>query len=90
MRASPRVPGLWGSITRPGLSSALSDLLSRLPARAPLLGWLLVLARREVSKDADTRGARWEHSAKSALRAAALTVGVWYLSTLIGTMYPWR
>jgi hypothetical protein len=25
---------LWGSITRPGLSSALSDLLSRLPARA--------------------------------------------------------
>jgi hypothetical protein len=27
---------------------------------------------------------------KSTLRAAAPTVGIWYLSTLIGTMYPWR
>jgi hypothetical protein len=81
---------LWGSITRPGLSSAPSDLLSRLPARAWLLGCLMVLARREVSKDADTRGGPLGALGKSTLRAAAPTVGVWYLSTLIGTMYPWR
>lgn len=65
--------------------SSVAYLLAR-----RLLGWLLVLARREVSNDADTRGAPLGALGKSTLRAAALTVGVWYLSTLIGTMYPWR
>jgi hypothetical protein len=55
-----------------------------------LLGCLMVLARREVSKDADTRGGPLGALGKSTLRAAALTVDAWYLSTLIGTMYPWR
>ena len=55
-----------------------------------LLGCLMVLARREVSKDADTRGGPPGALGKSTLRAAAPTAGVWYLSTLIGTMYPWR
>ena len=51
-----------------------------------LLGCLMVLARREVSKYADTRGGPLGALGKSTLRAAALTVGMWYLSTLIGTM----
>jgi hypothetical protein len=50
----------------------------------------MVLARREVSKDAGTRGGPLGALGKSTLRAAAPTVGGWYLSTLVGTMYPWR
>jgi hypothetical protein len=49
----------------------------------------MVLARREVSKDADTRGGPLGALGKSTLRAAARQLA-WYLSTLIGTMYPWR
>jgi hypothetical protein len=55
-----------------------------------LLGYLMVLARREVSKDADTRGGPLGALGKFTLRAAAPTGGIWYLSTLVGTMYPWR
>jgi hypothetical protein len=65
--------------------SSVAYLLAR-----RLLGCLMVLARREVSKDADTRGGSLGALGKSTLRAAAPTAGVWYLSTLIGTMYPWR
>ena len=64
--------------------SVLYLLVRRVP------GCLMVLARREVSKDADTRGGPLGALGKSTLRAAAPTVGIWYLSTLIGTMYPWR
>jgi hypothetical protein len=64
--------------------SSVTYLLAR-----RLLGCLMVLARREVSKDADTRGGRWEHSAnpRSGLRPRQLA---WYLSTLIGTISSWR
>jgi hypothetical protein len=55
-----------------------------------LLGCLMVLAWREVSKDADTRGGPLGALGKSTLRAAAPTAVIWYLSTLVGTMYPWR
>jgi hypothetical protein len=65
--------------------SSVAYLLAR-----RLLGCLMVLARREVSKDADTRGGPLGALGKSTLSAAAPTVGIWYLSTLIGTMYPWR
>ena len=41
-----------------------------------LLGCLMVLARREVSKDADTRGGPPGALGKSTIRAAAPTVGV--------------
>jgi len=54
-----------------------------------LLGCLMVLARHEVSKDTDTRGGPLGALGKSTLRAAARQLA-WYLSTLIGTMYPWR
>jgi hypothetical protein len=53
-----------------------------------LLGCLM-LARHEVSKDTDTRGGPLGALGKSTLRAAARQLA-WYLSTLIGTMYPWR
>jgi hypothetical protein len=66
------------------ISSVAYLLARRLP------GCLMVLARREVPEDAGTRGGPLGALGKSTLRAAALTVGVWYLSTLIGTMYPWR
>jgi hypothetical protein len=65
--------------------SSVAYLLAR-----RLLGCLMVLARHEVSKNTDTRGGPLGALGKSTLRAAALTVGAWYLSTLIGTMYPWR
>ena len=65
--------------------SSVAYLLAR-----RLLGCLMALARREVSKDADTRGGPLGALGKSTLRAAAPTVDIWYLSTLIGTMYPWR
>jgi hypothetical protein len=64
--------------------SSVAYLLAR-----RLLGCLMVLARREVSKDADTRGGPLGALGKSTLRAAARQLA-WYLSTLIGTMYPWR
>ena len=51
---------------------------------------LTVLAWREVSKDADTRGGPLGALGKSTLRAEAPTAVIWYLSTLVGTMYPWR
>jgi hypothetical protein len=65
--------------------SSVAYLLAR-----RLLGSLMVLAWREVSKDADTRGGRLGALGKSTLRAAAPAAGIWYLSTLVGTMYPWR
>ena len=65
--------------------SSVAYLLAR-----RLLGCLMVLARHEVSKDADTRGGPLGALGKSTLRAAGPTVGIWYLSTLLGTMYPWR
>jgi hypothetical protein len=48
--------------------SSVAYLLAR-----RLLGCLMVLARRDVSKDADTRGGPLEHSAnpRSALRPPA-------------------
>ena len=49
--------------------SSVAYLLSR-----RLLGCLMVLARREVSKDADTRGGPLGALGKSTLRAAAPTV----------------
>ena len=64
--------------------SSVAYLLAR-----RLLGCLMVPARREVYKDADTRGGPLGALGKSTLRAAP-AVGIWYLSTLIGTMYPWR
>jgi antitoxin VapB len=51
--------------------SSVAYLLAR-----RLLGCLMVLARREVSKDADTRGGPLGALGKSTLRAAAPTVGV--------------
>jgi putative transposase len=44
------------------LASSLSDLLRRLPARACLLGCLVVLARRGVSKDAELLVLRHENA----------------------------
>ena len=55
-----------------------------------LLRCLMVLAWREVSKDADTRGGPLGALGKSTLKAEAPTAVIWYLSTLVGTMYPWR
>jgi len=66
------------------ISSVAYLLACRLP------GCLMVLARREVSKDAGTRGGPLGALGKSTLRAAAPAVGIWYLSTIVGTMYPWR
>lgn len=43
---------LWPALTG-GLRSSLRDLFGYLPAHALLLGCLTVLARREVSKDAE-------------------------------------
>ena len=65
--------------------SSVAYLLAR-----RLLGYLMVLARREVSKDAGTRGGPLGALGKFTLRAAAPAGGIWYLSTLIGTMHPWR
>ena len=65
--------------------SSVAYLLAR-----RLLGCLVVLARHQVSEDADTRGGPLGALGKSTLRAAAPTAGIWYLSTLVGTMYPWR
>jgi hypothetical protein len=65
--------------------SSVAYLLAR-----RLLGCLMVPARREVSKDADTRGGPLGALGKSTLSAAAPTGGIWYLSTSIGTMHPWR
>jgi putative transposase len=45
-----------------GLRSSLSDLLGRLLARRCLLGCLMVLARREVSKDAELLVLRHENA----------------------------
>jgi len=86
---------LWGSITGSGLGGqpgwdhrwVIVPVVYLLVRR--LLGCLMVLARRGVSKDAGTRGGPLGALGKSTLRAAARQLA-WYLSTLIGTMYPWR
>ena len=50
----------------------------------------MVLAWREVSKDADTRGGPLGALGKSRSGLRPRQLDIWYLSTLIGTMYPWR